>query len=533
MNNHIQDNISFAATLIIIIFTSAWIGINIDSFSLIQMDMDEAVHANRGLDIASDMLNKDFDSLWNNISKPEWYPPGHGLLSGFWLAVIGPRLITIRLYSTLFFLILGVVLWFSIRDLIPGSNPYLFLIPPLFLISDRLHTVHAGMSMLEVPAIALAIIGLLYLTKYQRNVKLMHLLLALFFGFLCFFTKYSYGLVFIAVFFICQAIMVMKNHFTDLDHLQRNKVLINLIIVIVIVGIILFCWFLLLEQWQWFLDYATAQPASHSFWSIGNFTYYPRRLIDESINGLASILILLGLIQLNRNPKDISGVIPYALFFIISLLMLTIKVQNISRFTMILLPPLWIMSTYGANLLFNSMDNNWIKKVLSWSLVLGLLFAGLFNMFTYSSNLLIAYENTTDGINQAYDFIADVLHVEQNSDLNLVMLGRTDLYNGQALHFHLESKCMLFKADCHIQVQDFREIRLGWPEQNFSEEVQNQRYSDALEEADYRIHFFNRPEQPEDWQLLSEKVFVFQNMKNKKENIWVSIYKSNTEVTIP
>jgi hypothetical protein len=47
----------------LMVVTSAWIARGIYRLSDLQMDMDEAVHANRGLDMAADTRNGDLSAL--------------------------------------------------------------------------------------------------------------------------------------------------------------------------------------------------------------------------------------------------------------------------------------------------------------------------------------------------------------------------------------------------------------------------------------------------------------------------------------
>lgn len=284
-------------------------------------------------------------------------------------------------------------------------------------------------------------------------------------------------------------------------------------------------WFLVLGHWRWFAAYAVAQPENYSLWSVGNLTYYPRRLLTESLNWLAILLSMVGVIQLFIKRRYLWGLTPYLLFFCINLILLTLKLQNGSRFGMILFPSLWMIAALGVHILVTEFLPHRLRTASYWLLISSMLFAGIINFNNYHSRLLTAYENTNDGVNQAYEFIADVVDISNQQDLQIVMLGRKDHWNGQALHFHLESECLLAGNYCNITVQDTRELRRGWPEQEYAEEVQKQRFHKALEEANYRIHFYKNPELPEGWILISERKFTFEHVTNKMDFIWVSIYK--------
>jgi len=489
------------------------------------MDMDEALHAIRGLEMASDFRNFEWEELWQDFSKPEWYPPMHGILSGTWLLVFGPSITAVRLYSAFFYMLLGLLLWSSAKELIPNTNPFLYLIPPLFLISDGLHSVHAGMSMLELPAIAFAFAGLLFLNRSLRRKSWIDHLFTLFFGLLCLFTKYNYGLVLFAVFLICHLWIGLEAFQSRRKRQQGDYQILYILSFWLGFGLIAVLWFWGLGQWQWFTAYATAQPENYVLWSWMNLSYYPRRLWGESVTWLAILLSILGIVQSVRKRQFFKSALPYWLFFGINLVLLTWKLQNDHRFSMVLLPSLWITSIIGVYSLVSEISHRWMRNAIYGLLIGGLLAAGVNTFYNFQSALFVEYENTNDGVDQAYQFIADVLDVSHQNNIEIVMLGRSDQWNGQALQFHLEAACMSAGGRCDISVQDTRVLRKGWPEQEYPPDIVSQRLEEALNSADFRVHFFNRREHPVDWTLISEKKFTFERFGKKPETIWVSIYK--------
>jgi len=516
--------LSFIFIFLLLIMTSVWISKEIYHFGDLQMDLDEAVHANRGLDMASDIRGRDWKELWLDFSKPEWYPPGHGILSGIWLLTLGPGIETARLYSTFLYLVFGLVLWLSIREILPGENPLIYLIPSLFLITDALHIDHASMAMLEIPSITFAFAGLLFLNRAKHSTRIRDHFLTLFFGLLCLFTKYNYGLVLFSVYAISHVLIILDYFSTRpkppqiSNNIRRTYIFWGLFALVVIL------WFMVLGQWRWLAAYAVAQPVSYSLWSVQNLIYYPKKLLTESITWLAILLSMVGAIQILRKRKYLSVITPYLLFFFINLILLTFKLQNSSRFGMPLFPSLWMSAGLGFHLLVKEFSSRVRKNTIYSLLISWLLLAGIINFYNYQFRLSTVYENTNDGVDQAYGFIAEVLDIPNQGDLKIVMLGRTDLWNGPALHFHLESQCLLAGNSCNISVQDRRELRRGYPEQLYSEEVQQQRIQEALDEANYQIHFYENPAHPEGWDLVSEREFIFEYKIDKKEAVWVSIY---------
>ncbi len=97
--NQRQHHLSFCLVVVIMTAASIWIGIQIQAFKAYQMDLDEAVHANRGLDIASALLRGSPSALWTETVKPEWYPPAYGYLLGGWMMLFGFSLPAARMFA--------------------------------------------------------------------------------------------------------------------------------------------------------------------------------------------------------------------------------------------------------------------------------------------------------------------------------------------------------------------------------------------------------------------------------------------------
>jgi hypothetical protein len=501
--------------------STAWIGRGVYRLGHLQVDMDEALHANRGLDFTSAFLRGDWQDAWQNFTKPEWYPPGHGILLGAWFLVTGASIETARLYSTLFYFLFGLLLWLSTRELIPSADPFVYLIPTLFLIADALHTVYAGLSMLELPAITFGFAALFFLNRAWRENRFVDHLLVLIFTFLCLFTKYNYGLVVVIVLAVCYSVMLWRWLRSGDNSVKLRTIMTAWIPFALVMGI----WFVGLGQWRWLFDYASAQPARYGLWSQTNLWYYPRLLWNHSLNWLAVVLTLAGAIALFKQWRMLRGLFAYLIFFGISLFMLTVELENTPRFGMMLFPPLWITAAVGAWWIIDRFHPRWLRVASTVGLLAFMLLTGLGNFRSFMSTLFAEHENANAGVNEAYDFVAQALDIEHNNELKVVMIGRSDQWNGPALHFHLESKCTQPGMDCQISAVDTREIRRGWPEQEFAEEIQVQRLADTIDQADYIIHFFKQPEQPVGWEPVAEREFTFERQNKKPSLIWVSIYK--------
>jgi hypothetical protein len=514
--------LSFLIALLIMVVSTVRIGTQVIRYQGFQMDYDEAIHATRGLDMASAILRFSPSELWYQTIKPHWYPPGHGYFLGGWLMLVGSSTATVRLYSTFCYFLLGLLLWVSTKQAFPQAHPFFYLIPTLFLVSDQQHAVHAALSMLELPAILLAIASLFFFNKALSQPGFLNHFLTGLFALICFLTKYNYGLVVLFTEAICYLVVLIGKRRAQVEIVPRGKTI--LIAWLPVLGL-LAIWLFVLDEWQWLVAYSTAQPSQYAFWSYENLLFYPRQLLRETSGWVPLLLTLAGLILWIRRREFPQTIFSYLVFFAVGFCMLTYKTQDSSRFGMILLPPLWIMSSGGLAALLEQIPILRVRYLLLGVFLISLAFSSLRNLTTIATRLGIAYENLDSNVDMAYRFIAETVQVDLSPDLNIVMYGNTDTWNGPALHFYLQSSCQISRAGCVIQVLDEREIKKGIPPQDFSQSDREARNVQALAQADYLVTFSKSPVTPEGWFSIVSQEFVFQRRNVKPVKNWVMVYR--------
>jgi hypothetical protein len=288
--------------------------------------------------------------------------------------------------------------------------------------------------------------------------------------------------------------------------------------------ILLGLWFIGLGQWRWFIDYATLPLKNHSLWTLENWLYYPRQMWKTGLGWLTVLLSVVAVWQALRTRRPV-GVFLYLAFFLFGLATLTFRLYKISRFGMLISPCLWIMAAVGAELLVRWLPRDWMRLAARLLLLAGVLGASCYNLYYLPSRLSLVYENLNDEADQAYRFIGDSLDITHQSALELIMLGRTDQLNGQALRFNLETRCMANPSGCWVAVLDSREIRLGWPEQEYTEDEQKDRMARALQQADTLVQISETREKPEGWQLVAARRFTFERQGRKPSRKWVAVFK--------
>ena len=300
--------LSFLIALLIMIVSTVRIGTQVIRYQGFQMDYDEAIHATRGLDMASAILRFSPSELWYQTIKPHWYPPGHGYFLGGWLMLVGSSTATVRLYSTFCYFLLGLLLWVSTKQAFPQAHSFFYLIPTLFLVSDQQHAVHAALSMLELPAILLAIASLFFFNKaLSRPGFLNHFLTGLF-ALICFLTKYNYGLVVLFTEAICYLVVLIGKRRAQVGIIPRGKTI--LIAWLPVLGL-LAIWLFVLDEWQWLVAYSTAQPSQYAFWSYENLLFYPRQLLRETSGWVPLLLTLAGLFLWIRRREFPQTILSY------------------------------------------------------------------------------------------------------------------------------------------------------------------------------------------------------------------------------
>jgi len=508
--------ISFLIALALMFLSLGWIRAQVVAYRAYQMDRDESLHANRGLDIASAIRRGSMGDLWYETTKPHWYPPAHGYLLGAWFMLAGASVTTARLYSAVCFTLLGMVLWASARQFMPGAHPILWLTPALFLLSDSQHLIYASLSMLDVPADLLAMASLLFFLRSLSDKGPLSILLTSLFGVLCFLTRYSHGLVLLAA---LSASYVLFSRGEFKGRLWRVALLWLPAL------LILYFWLAGLGEWKWLVAYANVQPTQVKAWSLESLVFYPGLLLRESSGWLAIILTALGILGVVRQRRFPRRMIPYLAFFTIALALLSLRSEGDPRFGMILLPPLWITSLAGLGMLKKWLPTKRTQSIVLASWLILLLFLSVKNHLSLPAGLSTAYENTNTGVNEAYQFIAETLKVEKRQNTQVVMYGEIGQWNGFALHFFLGSLCLESRPTCHLRVIGERELYKGWPPDNSASEVRDERAREILSTTDYLVLFAKTPVHPEGWTEIARREFVFDRYKVGPKTYQVVILK--------
>jgi len=516
------EALSLAVLLGVMAASFAWIGLQVYAYRAYQMDLDEALHANRGLDIASALRRGSLTDLWAETVKPDWYPPAHGYLVAAWFLLVGVSTTSARIYAAVCFVLLGVLLWASAKEVFPNAPPLLLLTPALFLLSDNQHLIHASLSMLDLPANLLAMASLYFMVKSLDETSYRNVLLTSFFALLCTLTRYSHGIMLLAAL----ALGYLLFSFRDL----KSRIFVILAAWLPAL-LVLFAWLVILGEWKWLVAYSEVQPAQA--WSLEELLFYPKQLLGESSGWLPLLLTCVGAFSWIRQKQINRRAVQYLIFFGVALALLNYRSEGTSRFGMVLLPPLWVVAVGGATELLQYLKKQNIRLLATGSWVILLVFLGIKNHISLPAKLSTAYENTNTGVNDAYQFIAQTLDIVHQERLKVVMFGENDSWSGFALHFYLQSQCLSYHPNCLINVTGERVMNKGWPPKNAPEEVRNKRVEETIAAADYLTVFAKTPILPDGWVEVARREFVFARYKIESKNYQVVILRRAVATAAP
>lgn len=496
------------------VLSSLWVGRQVWAFRAYQMDLDEAVHANRGLDTASALRRASLSDLWAETIQPDWYPPAYGYLLGAWFLLIDPSTASARWFPVFCYFLLGLVMWLSARQAFPRANPYLYLLPPLLLISDDQHVVHAALSMLELPATLLAMLALFFFIRSLQKPTVANFFFTSFFTVLCFMTRYNHG-IFLMASLAVSYLLFLKSIF----HGKFRTIVLGWLPALAFFLI----WLFGLGQWQWLVAYADVQSQGVNQPVTQGFLFYPRQLLSESSGWLPLLLLVAAIPLWIRRRQFPASAIPYLIFIGISFLSLATRTHNVLRFGMLLFPPLWVLAAGAAGELTALIKSQRLRTATIIAGLTLLVVLGVKNNFTLPARLAYAYENTNTGVNQAYQFIADSIGQPEGNLQKLVMYGENDNWSAYALHFYLQSLCMTSQPACRVLVTGEREIRKGWPPRNRPADEIDLRTAEALAAADYLVLFAKQPQIPAGWQPLASSEFELARDKIAPVNMQVVV----------
>jgi hypothetical protein len=454
----------------------------------LQMDMDEAVHARDGQEYAYALSRLDGSALGGLLSRPQWYPPAHGMLLGLWFVAFGSSVLTARLYSVLCFGCLLLAVHWCTRLVCTSRTPRFAYLSLVALACDPHQLALGATAMLETPSALWATLAIaLHLRATQAGGRqaLGWYAAATAAALVTFFSRYVHGVAVLATLSVAHAVSAALAIRTGTRRAWVPALVFGLASALALAG-----WFFALGQAKWFLQYSTAQPATVARWSLANVVYYPRVLFGTLPFGPIALGVFGAALLFPRSRKTtgpqalllVYAAVAYALLFLVR--------QKDARFGTLLAVPVWILAASKLDSLVEERLRGTWRHVLAFALG-GAVAADIGG--NWSRAFPAVYEGIGKGVDDAYRAIAAVARPWERSRTTAVLFGRSDARSGHALEFALASSCEAQGRRCDVSVLDEAELKKGWPRGRWSSAGYDGRLRRALDEADFVVAYGKAP----------------------------------------
>ncbi len=478
---------------------------NVFSYRDAQMDTDEAIHARDGQEYARAFRHLDLGELGALLSEPQWHPPAYGISLGIWFSAFGSSVLNARLYSVVFYGLLGFATWAAAYSLCSRHRGRLAFVATLIFALDANHAASGGMAMLEAPSGFFAMVALLLFTRAiaasGRVAYVLHTAASLI-ALLCFLTRYSQGIAVLGA-LAAAHVIVLAGDWRRLGARSLIPPAIFAFLVAVIAG----GWLFGLGQLEWLLAYSGAQPRRVARWSVAGALFYPRFIFARTPFGPFVLLVFVAALAVaiwNRRLRREHAA--YLCYLVVGFVLLFWVRQKAYRFGILLLAPFWVTTV--------ALLDVWLRKPAraeSWPAAFA--FAGAVAVVGflgfYRSPFPRVYENAGDGLARIYRTVGDAIEPWSRAKTSVLVLGRDDVRSGAALAFSLEAECERRGTPCAVDVFDELDIKLGWPRHTRARATYRSRLEAALREPVFVVEYGDTKRQVSGRPRLLERSFEY------------------------
>jgi len=308
---------------------------------------DDAEHSLRGLTIAKDIIHGDWSKLWDDTHAQTLWGPGYAWLFAWMYIMLGKTSMSGSFLSLIFFLMSAFVLYQIGLKMNRQRGWLIGSIAATLMLTTPYALQLSALAMIE--PVLLFLLPFAILVRMNIDGENAHLKLIIFslIVALIFLTKYNYGFLL----FTATLIADILNLFQTTESRKRSKEILNLIIFgyapLLIVIVLWFSWEHS-KKIEGFLSLMKNVPrVESSLLSEYRLLYYPKLFFSEyCVYKWFPIIIapffIIGLwTGFRRNSARIS------IFFLISLIAVTIHPLKDTRYFIPLLPFLWLLMSSG------------------------------------------------------------------------------------------------------------------------------------------------------------------------------------------
>lgn len=499
---------------------------NVIRYQHTHMDTDEAVHARDGQEYGRALRSLDLGRASQLLHQPQWHPPAYGGALGVWFSLFGTSVLAARLFSVLFYFLLGAVIWAATRDLCKEARGPLAFAAVLLFVLDVRHAAAGGVAMLEMPASFFAILSLWLFTRTidhgGHRAAVFHALAAAA-ALTCFFTRYAHGLAALGALGLAHLWMVLITW-----RRAGARSLILPAALALAVAAIAGTWLFGFGQLDSLLAYSEAQPRRIPRWSLANLGFYPAYVFAKTPFGpvvLGAFVVSLAWAVRSRRLHVNHAV--WLIYLLLGFAILFLVRQKAQRFGLLVLTPLWILTAACVAALLQRRERveHWLR---SSAIAIAVTLLGY--LAYYRNPFPNTFENVDDGLARMYRSVGEVIEPWKRPKTTALVLGRDDLRSSAALAFSMEAECERRRSPCEVVVYDEIDVKLGWPRRAVSPGHYRSRLGAAMREADFIVAYDRGEHVAQGRPLLMRRRFDYRRkQRSELTTLSVAVHGALTE----
>jgi len=317
---------------------------------------DEAKHLINSLQYL-DIISKPSFAMFSKLVKVDsLYPPFFPLIAAFLGLIFGKSTIVLIMTNVLFLSGIFLCLYFiglKMRDKRLGVlASFLLSLYPMFFHLGRMFMLSIALCFMVTASITL----LMYSEGFRKRI------ISILFGIFCglgLLTKQSY-----IIFIIGPLFFLLSTSFLSGEQRIRLKITVNCLLFLLVVGVLLFLWYLpnIKAMLPLFLNAAfdtMLVPHDIPVFSLRSFLFYFELLINDQILFFFFLIFILSLFIIFRKKKERYFYI-FFIWIILPYCILTLVKNKFWYYTVPYLPAIAFISSYGIL----NIDRNYLRRIL-------------------------------------------------------------------------------------------------------------------------------------------------------------------------
>lgn len=445
---------------------------HINLYAHYPFDSDEAIHANRALRLAFDLKRGDLIAFFKDSYQQSVYPPGAAWLQSPFFLLFEASTVTARLFSTLNFVLAGIILYGIALELDDKWGWLIGVIAVFFFFTAQSLLTLSALAMLEMPGLLISFLTLWLYIKSDRRRRLIVLVSLL--AALTTLIKYPYGIIILGTLGLAELFKLPAVKSQGREMIGRWLGLFGP------AAVLLILWFIGEQKVADFFYYANLQPKQTDWYSVYNILFYPRSFSLHYAGGLGIVLICALAIIYSVYRWRQQNIRVLLLYLLVGTLLMTLKESNNPRFFATIAPAVFLLAGSFVAFIARTLSTRARKNALFTALggigiMAVLIILSLPSWYerlaVYPALLETEYETDPD-VRNLSNWI-----VEQAGEQRLYFINPWDQFSNFAMEWHLAT------------TQTYHDNNFGdvfVPDTRLPDLT-----SDTVEELDFQISFYS------------------------------------------